>query len=139
MLRKIALQTEFNGVVNITDQVKSAVAESGIKEGTCIVYNPHTTASLTVTSFWDPKGFEDLQDEICRLVPTKVDFKHQHDTPADAAGHVKSAIVGISMSFIVTEGALLLGSSQGIFFLEFDGPRKRQYFVKVSADRDGSL
>ena len=136
MLKKFSLQTEHNGVVNITEEIKSVVAECGIREGICIVYNPHTTASITVTSFWDPKGFEDLQDEICRLIPTKVDFKHQHDTPADAAGHVKSAIVGISMTFIVTEGALLLGSSQGIFFLEFDGPRKRQFFVKVSADQD---
>lgn len=136
MLKKYSLQTSHNGVTDITAEVKAAVTESGVREGNCIVYNPHTTASLAVTSFWDPKGFEDLQDEICRLVPTRVDFKHQHDTPADAAGHVKSAIVGISMPFIVTEGALLLGSSQGIFFLEFDGPRKRQYFVKVSADRD---
>lgn len=136
MLKKFSLQTEHNGVVNITEEIKSVVAECGIREGICIVYNPHTTASIAVTSFWDPKGFEDLQDEICRLIPTKVDFKHQHDTPADAAGHVKSAIVGISMTFIVTEGSLLLGSSQGIFFLEFDGPRKRQFFVKVSSDQD---
>lgn len=138
MLKKVSLQTEYNSVVNITEEIKSAVSESGIREGTCIVYNPHTTASIAVTSFWDSKGFEDLQDEICRLIPTKVDFKHQHDTPADAAGHVKSAIVGISMPFIVTEGSLLLGSSQGIFFLEFDGPRKRQYFVKISADQDAA-
>ena len=136
MLKKFSLQTGRDSVINITGEIKSAVAESGVREGTCIVYNPHTTASITVTSLWDPKGFEDLQDEICRLIPTKVDFKHQHDTPADAAGHVKSAIVGISMSFIVTEGGLFLGSSQGIFFLEFDGPRKRQFFVKVSADQD---
>jgi len=140
MLRKFNIQTEHNGVTAITAEVKSVVADSGIQEGICIVYNPHTTASLAVTSFWDPKGFEDIQDEICRLIPTKVDFKHQHDTPADAAGHVKSAIVGISMPFIITGGQLLLGSSQGIFFLEFDGPRKREYFVKVSADQDqGSL
>ncbi len=134
MLKKFSLETQFNDVVNITEQVKAVVAESGVREGTCIVYNPHTTASLAVTSFWDPKGFEDLQDEICRLIPTKVDFKHQHDTPQDAAGHVKSAIVGISMPFIVSEGKLLVGSSQGIFFLEFDGPRKRQFFVKVAED-----
>jgi secondary thiamine-phosphate synthase enzyme len=135
MLQKFNIQTEHNGVMDITADVKSVVAGSGIREGVCIVYNPHTTASLAVTSFWDPKGFEDIQDEICRLIPTKVDFKHQHDTPADAAGHVKSAIVGISLSFIITEGKLLLGSSQGIFFLEFDGPRKREYFVKVNADQ----
>ena len=131
MYKKFNIETKFNDVINITEDVKSTVAESGVQEGMCIVYNPHTTASLAVTSFWDPAGFEDLQDEICRLIPTKVDFKHQHDTPQDAAGHVKSAIVGISQTFIIHEGKLVLGGSQGIFFLEFDGPRKRQFIVKT--------
>lgn len=131
MVYKFSLETGFNSVTNITDMVRKAVEESGVEDGICVVYNPHTTASIAVTSFWDPAGFEDLQDEICRLIPTKVDFKHQHDTPQDAAGHVKSAIVGVSMDFIVADSKLLLGSSQGIFFLEFDGPRKRQFYVKV--------
>ena len=131
MYKKFNIETKFNDVINITEDVKSTVAESGVQEGMCIVYNPHTTASLAVTSFWEPAGFEDLHDEICRLIPTKVDFKHQHDTPQDAAGHVKSAIVGISQTFIIHEGKLVLGGSQGIFFLEFDGPRKRQFIVKT--------
>lgn len=131
MLKKFELQTGYNEVINITDSVKEAVGESGVKNGLCLVFNPHTTASMAVTSFWDPAGFEDLQDEICRLIPTKVDFKHQHDTPQDAAGHVKSALMGVEMCFIVEDGKLLLGGSQGIFFLEFDGPRKRKYYVKV--------
>lgn len=135
MLKKYKIATTHKAVINITEEVKAAVEESGVKEGICIVYNPHTTASLAVTSFWDPAGFEDLQDEICRLIPTRIDFKHQHDTPQDAAGHVKSAITGISIDFIVTEGKLLLGSSQGIFFLEFDGPRNRSFIVKVLGDK----
>lgn len=135
MLKKYKISTSHNAVLNITEEVKRAVEESGIKEGICVVYNPHTTASLAVTSFWDPAGFEDLQDEICRLIPTRIDFKHQHDTPQDAAGHVKSAITGISIDFIVSEGKLLLGSSQGIFFLEFDGPRNRSFYVKVLGDK----
>ena len=131
MFKKFELKTQFNDVINITENVKSVVEKSGIKDGLCVVYNPHTTASLTVTSFWDPKGFEDIQDEICRLIPTKVDFKHQHDTPQDAAGHVKSCLVGVSLSFIIADGKLQLGSSQGVFFLEFDGPRNRRFFVKT--------
>lgn len=134
MLKKYKIQTKFNDVYDITPMVREAVAESGVQEGTCIVFNPHTTAALAVTSFWDPAGFEDLRDEICRLIPTRVDFKHQHDTPQDAAGHVKSALTGISMTFIVTEGKLYLGGSQGIYFLEFDGPRNRQFAVKVVSD-----
>ncbi len=134
MLKKYKIQTKFNDVYDITPMVREVVAESGVQEGTCIVFNPHTTAALAVTSFWDPAGFEDLRDEICRLIPTRVDFKHQHDTPQDAAGHVKSALTGISMTFIVTEGKLYLGGSQGIYFLEFDGPRNRQFAVKVVSD-----
>jgi secondary thiamine-phosphate synthase enzyme len=130
-LKRFALNTKQNDVVSLTDDVKRFVAESGVESGICVVYTPHTTAGLTVTSFWDPKGFEDLQDELRRLIPTRVDFKHQHDTPEDAAGHVKSSLVGTSLSFIVHEGKLLLGHSQGIFFAEFDGPREREYFVKV--------
>lgn len=134
LYRKIDIETKFNDVYDITQYVKDAVKESGVQEGTCIVYNPHTTAALAITSFWDPAGFEDLSDEICRLIPTRVDFKHQHDTPQDAAGHVKSALVGISQTFIIHEGKLDIGSSQGIYFLEFDGPRKRKFMIKVVED-----
>ena len=131
MLKHYKISTKHRDVYPLTEEVKEAVKESGVQEGICVVFTPHTTAGLTVTSFWDPNGFEDLQDEICRLIPTRIDFKHQHDTPQDAAGHVKSSLVGTSMTFIVTCGRLLLGGSQGIYFLEFDGPRNREYFVKV--------
>lgn len=134
MLKHFQLNTEFRDVVAITEQVRSAVAESGVQEGICVLHTPHTTAALTLTSFWDPNGFLDLQDEICRLIPTRIDFKHQFDTPQDAAGHVKSSLIGTNMTLIVHEGKLLLGHSQGLFFLEFDGPRKREFFVKVQAD-----
>lgn len=128
------LKTEYNDIIDITDQVKKAVEESGVKEGACIVYNPHSTAAMTTFSPWDPDGFLDLNHEIRRLVPTRVDFYHQHDTPQDAAGHIKSSLFGVSETFIVTEGKLLIGGSQHIYFLEFDGPRSREYYVKVISD-----
>ncbi len=131
MLKNFKLKTEAHDVVPITDQVKQFVEESGIQEGICVITIPHTTAALTITSFWDPMGFEDLQDEIRRLIPTRIDFKHQHDTPQDAAGHVKSSLIGISLSLIVHQGKLLVGHSQGLYFLEFDGPRNREFFVKI--------
>ena len=134
MLKNIKLETKERDVVALTDDIKAFVAESGIQEGLCIITTPHTTAGLTITSFWDPNGFEDLQDEICRLIPTRIDFKHQHDTPQDAAGHVKSSLIGVNMSIPIHEGKLLLGHSQGIYFLEFNGPRKREYFIKLMAD-----
>lgn len=134
MLRNIKLTTEERGVIALTDEVKAFVSESDIQEGLCVIYTPHTTAGLTITSFWDPNGFLDLQDEICRLIPTRIDFKHQHDTPQDAAGHVKSSLIGISLTIPIHKGKLLLGHSQGIYFLEFDGPRNREYFVKLQPD-----
>ncbi len=134
MVKQFNIKTKYNDIYDITECVKKTVEESGIKEGICMVYNPHSTAGITVFSPWDPDGFKDLDEEIRRLIPTKVDFHHQHDTPQDAAGHIKSALMGISSSFIVTEGKLLLGGSQGIYFLEFDGPRNREYYVKIQAD-----
>ena len=134
MLKAFDLMTKPNDVVNLTADIKQFVAESGVQSGEAVIFTPHTTAGLTITSFWDPMGFEDLQDEICRLIPTRIDFKHQHDTPTDAAGHVKSSLIGVSIPLIIDGGELLLGSSQGIFFLEFDGPRKRRYYVKIVRD-----
>jgi secondary thiamine-phosphate synthase enzyme len=64
-------------------------------------------------------------------VPTRINFRHQHDTPQDAAGHIKSALIGASQTFIVEDGQLVLGHSQKIYFFEFDGPRKRQIYVQV--------
>ena len=79
-------------------------------------------------------AFDDIMDETNRLVPTRIDFKHQFDTPQDAAGHIKSSLFGVSLSFIISEGKLMVGHSQGVFFMEFDGPRKREYFIKILAD-----
>ena len=134
MLKNFKIETKYNDVYDITEQVLKTVEESGVKEGTCIVYNTHSTAGLTVFSPWDPDGFLDLDDEIRRLVPTRLDFKHQHDTPTDAAGHVKSTLIGVDLPLIIHDGKLLLGSSQGIYFLEFDGPRKRSFYVQVMGE-----
>ncbi|NMD39025.1 MAG: YjbQ family protein [Christensenellaceae bacterium] len=131
MLKSFNIETQQNSVINLTTDIKKFVEESGIKSGLCVVFTPHTTAGLTITSFWDPLGFEDLQDEINRIIPTRIDFKHQHDTPTDAAGHIKSSLIGVSIPLIIEDGKLLLGGSQGLFFLEFDGPRKRKYYVKL--------
>ena len=95
-------------MVPLTDRVKTFVEGTGVKEGQCVIFTPHTTAGLTITSFWDPRGFEDIMDEIDRLIPTKINFKHQQDTPADAAGHVKSTLIGVSMAIPLHDGRLIL-------------------------------
>lgn len=134
MLEKISFRTKKDDMHSITDEVKEIVEKSGVHEGTCIIFTPHTTAGLTITSFWDVLGHEDIQDETRRLIPTRVDFKHQHDTPEDAAGHVKSSLYGVSLALIIHEGKLMVGHSQGIYFMEFDGPRNREVFVKTISD-----
>jgi len=131
MLKNFPLSTDRNGLFDITPMAQQALADSGVRDGVVLVSVPHSTASVTVMSPWDVLGLEDVHDEICRLVPTRIDFKHQYDTPQDAAGHVKAAIVGHSRSFFADAGELGLGHSQKIYFWEFDGPRKRTVQVKV--------
>lgn len=134
LFKRFAISTEKASVVPLTADVLKFVEDSGVQSGLCVVYSTHTTAGLTITSLWDPLGLVDLQEEVSRLVPTRIDFKHQHDTPQDAAGHVKSSLIGNSLTLIVHEGKLLLGHSQGIYFMEFDGPRRREFFVKIQPD-----
>jgi len=131
MLKSFPLETDRSGLFDITEQVAAAVNETGLTDGLVLVSVPHSTASVTVVSPWDVLGLEDVHDEIVRLVPTRIDFKHQYDTPQDAAGHVKAAIVGHSRTFFLDAGKLGLGHSQKIYFWEFDGPRKRSVQVKV--------
>ena len=121
-------------LVNVMNQVREVLARSGVQEGMLYVYCPHTTAGLLVNSYLDPKTPMDITFELDRIVPTRVDFFHMNDTPSDASGHVKSSLVGVDLSFIVHEGKLMLGHSQGILFAEFDGPRDREVYVKVVAD-----
>jgi len=135
MLKKIIIETPPDeSLTNITAEVQEAVKACGVKEGACIVYIPHTTGGLTINSIMDPATLADLKQEIKRLVPTRVDFEHIYDTPADAAGHIKSSLVGPSLSLIITGGGLFLGHSQGILFWEFDGPRQRQIHLRILKD-----
>ena len=132
MLTKIDLQTlPGESLIDITDQVEGAVQSSGIAEGLCAIFVPHTTAGLAVNSAMDQNTLRDIREELHRLVPTRLDFHHIYDTPADAAGHIKSVLVGASLTLIVSQSRLLLGGSQSILFIEFDGPRSRQVWVRT--------
>jgi secondary thiamine-phosphate synthase enzyme len=132
MLKIINIQTPpGDALVDITALVRKAVQQMGRQSGLCAVMVPHTTAGVMLNSSLDPTTPQDIVDEMSRLVPTRVDFKHQYDTPADAAGHIKAALVGQSVLLAVESGELLLGSSQSIMFYEFDGPRTRHVQVKV--------
>ena len=133
-METIKLTTKYEGMHDVTKEVQNVVKKSGIEEGICVINCNHTTAGIIVTSFWDKRGHVDIQEELDKLFPMRYDYRHDFDTPTDATGHIKSAICGTGMTLIVHEGRAMLGSSQGIVFCEFDGPRDRKFFVKVISD-----
>ncbi len=118
-------------LILITDKVKDLVSQSKIKNGMCFLFNPHSTAALTINSYLDPNTAADLDSEIDRIIPTRVNFHHIFDTPTDASGHIKASVIGSDLFLIIKDGELLLGKSQGIFFWEYDGPRDRNVIVKI--------
>jgi len=113
---------------DITRKVLAAVRESGIKDGICVVYTPHTTAAVTVNENADPSVKTDMIKEINKIVPFSDDYLH---TEGNSAAHLKSGLFGPSETFIIENGDLLLGTWQGIMFCEFDGPRRRRVQVKI--------
>jgi secondary thiamine-phosphate synthase enzyme len=116
---------------NLNDEINKIIADSGVKNGICGVFNPHSTGGLFINSYLDPKTPDDIFDVIKSLVPMRTDFHHQFDTPSDAAAHIKSCLIGNSETVFIEDGALKLGGSQGIIFAEFDGPRDREVWIKL--------
>lgn len=134
MLSLLEIETPpGDALVDITAAVKAKVAESGTGSGICVLIVPHSTAGIILNSNLDEATPVDIVAELKRLVPTRIDFAHQYDTPADAAAHIKATLVGNSISLAIDEGELLVGWSQSILFYEFDGPRRRQVQVKIIA------
>lgn len=135
MHQMIHVETSKGDSLNlITDQVQQLINESGLESGICFLVVPHTTAAITINSYLDPATGTDIIRDVRRIVPTRTDFEHIFDTPADAAGHIKSTLIGNCETVFFEEGKLLLGHSQGIFLYDFDGPRQRRVLVKLLAD-----
>lgn len=131
MVKKLFVETPKKGsLVEITEAVKEAVAESGKREGLVIVMTPDTDAGILITSFYDPKGHEDIMDDFTRMFPARDNF-HFRGGNAEAAAHSMSAVAGQSLDVILHEGELCLGGSQGIFLGEYTGAGMREYGVTV--------
>lgn len=129
MLKVLNLRTSRrNELIDITEEVRKVVRESGINSGICVLYCPHTTAALTVNENADPSVRVDINDHLSELVPAGKSYRHLE---GNADSHIKSVLVGPSLTLIVEGGDVVLGTWQGIFFCEFDGPRSRKVFVKV--------
>ena len=130
MLLKKSVKTENPGLYEITAEVKAAIAESGVKDGLCVVYVTDADAAVMVTSFWAPKGHEDIIDDYNRIFPARLDYEYE-PCKVKAAAHSKSAVTGMSLDVIISGGEAVLGSSQGIFVAEFvGGGKEREYLIK---------
>lgn len=130
MLYEFKIQTGKTGFYPITNKVKEAVAQSGIREGICIVFCPHTTAAITINENCDPDVVHDLIVASDTSFPDRRDFRHME---GNSAAHMKSSVFGASEVLIIENGKLVFGTWQGVYFAEFDGPRTRRYYVKVMA------
>ena len=115
--------TEF---VNITAQVREAAVALGLKDGAVTVFVPHTTAGVTINENADPDVVSDMIAALERMVPWEAGYAHGE---GNAAAHVKASLLGSSVRVLVEDGALQLGTWQGIYFCEFDGPRQRQVWI----------
>ena len=118
-------------MLNITDMIQSAVKESGVRSGVCTVFIPHTTAAVTINENADPDVVRDFTMEINRLVPWEDGYRHME---GNSAAHLKASMIGFSEQIIIEGGRLVLGTWQGIYFCEYDGPRRRNVYVKIMED-----
>ena len=129
MQKKLNLQTSDRiHAINITSEVQRAVTAMSATQGICTVYVPHTTAGITVNESADPSVIRDVLNSLNRIVPLNDNYSH---TEGNSAAHIKSILVGTSAQIPVENGQLCLGTWQGIFFCEFDGPRRRRVSVSV--------
>lgn len=117
-------RTDF---IDITQQVQQAVSELGLTDGVVTVFNPHTTAGLTINEHADPDVMTDMDTILDRLVPWQGGYRHAE---GNTAAHVKAGLMGSSVQIIVSGGTLQMGTWQGVFFCEFDGPRSRRVWIQ---------
>lgn len=125
---KTSRRTEL---VDITEQTAQAVSESGVRDGVCHLYVSHTTAGLIVNEHDDPDVARDIEAALDRMVPRNAGYRHAE---GNSDSHIKASLIGTSETVFIEDGKLALGRWQGIFFCEFDGPRRREIRVRIVED-----
>jgi len=129
MLFELQVQTNnHTQFIDITSKVREIVRNSGIKKGICCIYVPHTTAGITINENADPDVVSDMLMELNKIIPFEDGYRHYE---GNSAAHIKSSLMGFSQNVIIENGTLLLGTWQGIYFTELDGPRHRKVYVKL--------
>ena len=116
-------------MVDITASVQKEVSKSGMKEGLCVIYVPHTTAGVTINEGADPAVVQDILTKLNDIVPRNAGYRHRE---GNADSHIKASLMGSSVTVLIEDGRIVLGTWQKIFFCEFDGPRSRQVYLKIS-------
>ncbi|MCL2377351.1 MAG: secondary thiamine-phosphate synthase enzyme YjbQ [Defluviitaleaceae bacterium] len=129
MLHEYSLKADTQHFYNITSQVQEAVSKSGVTSGICTVFCPHTTAGITINENADPDVVRDMLLGLDKAFPDRPEFHHFE---GNSSAHLKASCVGSSATIIIENGRLVLGTWQGIYFCEFDPPRNRKFYVKVS-------
>jgi secondary thiamine-phosphate synthase enzyme len=114
--------------VDITSQIQNEIRNSGVQDGVCYVYNPHTTAGLTINEGADPAVQDDIVGVLKRVIPQDYPYKHME---GNSPAHIMASLMGSSVTIFVENGKLVLGTWQKIFFCEFDGPRSRKVIWKM--------
>jgi len=115
-------------MIDVTAEVRRVVRESNVRSGLALVFVPHTTAAVTINENADPDVVRDMTMEIDKIIPFDDGYRHAE---GNSSAHIKSTLVGVSETIIVENGEPLLGTWQGVYFCEFDGPRRRQLHIKV--------
>lgn len=118
-------------LADITDKILEIIKKSKVQSGTAIIYIPHTTAAITINENYDPSVTDDIGETLNRLFPHNHKYSH---IEGNADAHIKAAIIGSTRTVFFENNKILFGTWQGIFFCEFDGPRKRKVFVKILPD-----
>lgn len=128
MFSTISINTrDRSEMTDITSKVEEELKRSGLKDGVCFLFVPHTTAGITINEGADPSVVADIQATLNKLVPWEGSYRHLE---GNSAAHIKSSLIGNSLIVLVESGRLKLGTWQGIFFCEFDGPRSRKVYMK---------
>ncbi len=126
---KIAINTaKLIEFIDITSKIEKIVRDSKIKNGICVIFCPHTTAAITINENADPSVQKDIIKHLDELVPADKNYLHSE---GNSDAHIKSSLLGCSLNVIIEDSTLALGTWQGIYFCEFDGPRERQVWVKI--------
>lgn len=135
MRYRIELATKREEMKNITQDVRECICRSGIKDGICTVFCPHTTAGITINENADPDVVTDLLLALRKTYPDRAEFRH---VEGNSAAHLKASVIGASETILIADGRPLLGTWQGIYFCEFDGPRHRTCYIDVRGDKEES-